>query len=238
MKYAIIIPARYDSKRLPGKPLLLIKGVPMLIRTYNQCKKVKEKIKIYVATDSLKIKDECMKHNIPVIMTSKKCLTGTDRVAEASNKIKEKYIVNVQGDEPLINPEDISAVIREHKNNKKLVVNGYAQIRNINLFKSINIPKVVFDKRNMLLYMSRSSIPANKKRTMKNAYRQICIYCYSKNELKKFASYKKKSPLEKIEDIEILRFLEIGSQVKMLRLSNRSISVDIKADIKKVEKRL
>ena len=73
---------------------------------------------------------------------------------------------------------------------------------------------------------------------MKNAFRQICIYCYSKSELKKFASYKKKSTLEKIEDIEILRFLEIGSQVKMLRLSNRSISVDIKADVKKVEKRL
>ena len=90
MEYAIIIPARFASKRLPGKPLLLIKGVPMLIRTYNQCKKVKGKIKIYVATDSLKIKNECMKHNIPVIMTSKRCLTGTDRVAEASNKIKEK----------------------------------------------------------------------------------------------------------------------------------------------------
>tara|TARA_Y100000816_G_C26033186_1_gene540941 strand:- start:171 stop:887 length:717 start_codon:yes stop_codon:yes gene_type:complete len=238
MEYAIIIPARFASKRLPGKPLVLIKGIPMLIRTYNQCKKVKEKINIYVATDSLKIKNECTKNKIPVIMTSKKCLTGTDRVAEASNKIRENYIVNVQGDEPLINPEDISAVIREHKKNKKLVVNGYAEIRNINLYKNIHIPKVVFDKKSMLLYMSRSPIPANKKREMKNAFRQICIYCYSKKELSKFTRHKVKSPLEKIEDIEILRFLEIGSKVKMLRLSDRSISVDIKADVKKVEKQL
>ena len=73
---------------------------------------------------------------------------------------------------------------------------------------------------------------------MKDAFRQICIYCYSKHELRKFARYGEKSPLEKIEDIEILRFLEIGSRVKMLKLSNRSISVDIKADVKKVEKEL
>ena len=90
----------------------------------------------------------------------------------------------------------------------------------------------------MLLYMSRSPIPSNKKRIMKDAFRQICIYCYSKHELRKFARYGEKSPLEKIEDIEILRFLEIGSRVKMLKLSNRSISVDIKADVKKVEKEL
>ena len=167
MDYAIIIPARYGSKRLPGKPLILIKGIPMLVRTYNQCKKIREDINTYVATDSIKIKNMCEKYDIPVIMTSKKCLTGTDRVAEASTNLKEKYIINVQGDEPLINPKDISAVIKEHKKNKKFVINGYSKIKDTSLYNNINIPKVVFSEDNTLLYMSRSSIPSNKKNNEK-----------------------------------------------------------------------
>ncbi len=238
MNYAIVIPARYSSKRLPGKPLLLIKGKPMIVHTYNQCKKVKENLNIYVATDSEKIKRVCDNYNIPVIMTSKKCLTGTDRVAEASKKLKEEYIINVQGDEPIINPRDISSIILEHKKNKHYVINGYAKISEVNMFKNVNIPKVVFDEKNMLLYMSRSAIPSNKKGMMINANRQICIYCYSKDYLSKFKSYGRKSNLEKIEDIEILRFLDIGIKVKMIRLSNRSLSVDIKSDLKKITRKI
>ena len=238
MDYAIIIPARYGSKRLPGKPLILIKGIPMLVRTYNQCKKIREDINTYVATDSIKIKNMCKKYNIPVIMTSKKCLTGTDRVAEASKNLKEKYIINVQGDEPLINPKDISAVIKEHKKNKKFVINGYSKIKDASLYNNINIPKVVFSEDNTLLYMSRSSIPSNKKKIMKRSFRQICIYCYSKDHLKKFLSFGRKSEVESIEDIEILRFFELNIKVKMLELSNNSIPVDVKSDISKVKKNL
>ncbi len=236
--YAIIIPARFNSKRLPGKPMILIKGIPMLVRTYYQCKKIKEDINTYVATDSVKIKNMCKKYNIPVIMTSKNCLTGTDRVAEASRNLREKYIINVQGDEPLINPKDISKVLREHNKYKKVVINGYAKIRDTSLFNNINIPKVVFDEENTLLYMSRSPIPSNKKKLMKQSFRQICIYCYSKAHLKKFSSFGRKSVIESIEDIEILRFFDLNIKVKMIELSSISIPVDIKSDIAKVKKQL
>lgn len=238
MDYAIIIPARYGSKRLPGKPLILIKGIPMLVRTYNQCKKIKEEINTYVATDSIRIKNICEKYDIPVIMTSKKCLTGTDRVAEAAKNLKEKYIINVQGDEPLINPKDIMAIIKEHKKNKKFVINGYSEIKDVSQYSNRNIPKVVFNEDNILLYMSRASLPSSKTKIMSRSFRQICIYCYSKDHLKKFTFLGRKSNLEKIEDIEILRFFELNIKVKMLKLSGNSISVDVKSDISKVKKHL
>ena len=94
--FLLIIPARYSSRRLPGKPLINIKGIPMLIRTYNQCIKAVDKSKILVATDHKKIFKLCKKNNINTIMTSKKCLTGTDRIAEVAKKIKKSFYINVR----------------------------------------------------------------------------------------------------------------------------------------------
>ena len=109
--YLIIIPARYSSKRLPGKPLIDIKGIPMIIRTYNQCKKAVSASKIIVATDDKRIQKICFKNRINSIMTSKKCLTGTDRIAEVARKIKKSFYINVQGDEPICNPRDIKNIV-------------------------------------------------------------------------------------------------------------------------------
>ena len=92
--FLLVIPARYQSKRLPGKPLLDIKGLPMIIRTFNQCRKAVPKSKIIVATDDQRILKVCQKENINTIMTSKKCLTGTDRIAEVSKKIKKEFYIN------------------------------------------------------------------------------------------------------------------------------------------------
>ena len=104
MKIIVVIPARFSSKRLPGKPLKKIKGIPMILRTYFQCNKVFKKKQIIVATDDLKVKKLCLKNDINVLMTSKKCLTGTDRVAEVAKKIIADVYINVQGDEPFFNP--------------------------------------------------------------------------------------------------------------------------------------
>ena len=104
MKHAIIIPSRFASNRFPGKPLAMINKVPMIIRTYNQCLKATSKEYIFVTTDNNRIYDVCKESNIQCLMTSKSCLTGTDRVAQASKEIDSKFIINVQGDEPLINP--------------------------------------------------------------------------------------------------------------------------------------
>ena len=106
MKYIVVIPARYKSSRFQGKPLINLDGIPMIIRTYRQCLKVVPAKLIYVATDNQRIKKICLKENINVIMTSSKCLTGTDRVAEVAKKIKANYYVNIQGDEPLFFPNE------------------------------------------------------------------------------------------------------------------------------------
>jgi 3-deoxy-manno-octulosonate cytidylyltransferase (CMP-KDO synthetase) len=236
MKYYLVIPARYNSKRFPGKPLIDICGIPMIIRTYNQCKKVVPKSKILIATDDKRIQKVCEKEKINVIMTSKKCLTGTDRVAEVAKKFKADFYLNIQGDEPLCNPTDIKKLLTAAKKNPKTIINGYTDIKEKKQFYSPNIPKAVFDNKENLLYMSRSPIPINKKQKFVKAWRQVCIYSFPYKSLKIYTSVKKKTTLESIEDLELNRFLELGYQVKMLKMSNKSVAVDTKEDLVKVRK--
>ena len=235
MNYIIVIPARYKSKRLPGKPLANIGGLPMIVRTYNQCKKVVDANKIVVATDSLKIKKICDKYNIRSIITSDKCLTGTDRVAEVAKKINCNFYINVQGDEPFFNPQDLKKLIKEAIKNPKEIINGYTEIKDKKLFFNSSIPKLIFDKNSYLLYMSRGPIPSNKKYNFQKAWRQICAYSFPKKMLEAFSKIKKKTPIESIEDIEILRFLEQGYKVKMIKMTNKSLAVDNKEDLKKAK---
>ena len=236
LDYLLIIPARYESKRLPGKPLLKIKGIPMIIRTFNQCAQVVPRSKILVATDDKKIQKICEFENINTIMTSKKCLTGTDRIAEVAKKIKRDFYINVQGDEPICNPKDIKKIIKHAKKNPTQVINGFTEIKNKKQFYSPSIPKVVFDNNSNLMYMSRSPIPSNKKKQFIKAWRQVCIYSFSYKSLENYTSVKKKTILESIEDLELNRFLELGYQVKMIKMSNKSVAVDTKEDLLRVRK--
>ena len=235
MKYIVVIPARFKSKRLPGKPLANIGGLPMIVRTYNQCKKVVSKNKIIVATDSLKIKNVCNKYNIKSVITSNKCLTGTDRVAEVAKKIKCNFYINVQGDEPFFNPNDLKILIKEAEKKPNEVINGYTEIKNKKLFFSSSIPKVVFDKNGYLLYMSRGPIPSNKALEFRKAWRQVCAYSFPRKALIDFTKTKNKTPIELLEDIEILRFLENGYKVKMIKMSNKSLAVDNNEDLEKAK---
>ena len=170
-------------------------------------------------------------------MTSSKCLTGSDRVAEASKKIKSDIYINVQGDEPLVSPNDVKKIISKKIKFPNYVVCGYAKIGLFENPLSKNIPKVVMNSKNELLYISRSLIPASKKKNKKQKYyKQVCIYAFNKRQLSRFYSMKKKSIIENIEDIEILRFFDLGIKVKMVELKSKTIAVDEKNDIKKVEK--
>jgi 3-deoxy-manno-octulosonate cytidylyltransferase (CMP-KDO synthetase) len=162
-------------------------------------------------------------------------MTGTDRVAEASKKIKGKIFINVQGDEPLVKPSDIRKIIKYKLKYKNNVICGYNQIPNRENAKSNSLPKVVFNKNKELIYISRSLIPGSKKNVNKY-YKQVCIYGFNKNELSKFHSFKKKSKIELIEDIELLRFFETKIRILMVKLSNSSIAVDYPSDVRKVEK--
>jgi 3-deoxy-manno-octulosonate cytidylyltransferase (CMP-KDO synthetase) len=236
MKYYLVIPARYNSKRFPGKPLVNICGTPMIIRTYNQCKKVVPESKILIATDDLRIKKVCEKEKINVMMTSKKCLTGTDRIAEVAKKFKADFYLNVQGDEPICNPSDIKKLLITAKKYPKTIINGYTEIKDKKLFYSGHIPKVVFRKDGRLLYQSRAPIPTTKDMKFVKAWRQVCIYSLPYNSLSVFKSVNKKTPLEQLEDCELLRFLELGHEVKMIKMSNRSVSVDTRENLTEVIK--
>jgi 3-deoxy-manno-octulosonate cytidylyltransferase (CMP-KDO synthetase) len=236
--FLLVIPARYRSKRLPGKALLDIKGQPMILRTFNQCKKAVPRSKILVATDDKRIQKVCIENNINSMITSKNCLTGTDRIAEVSKKIKKDFYINVQGDEPICNPEDIKKIIKYAKKFPHQIINGYAAIKDKKTFFSPHIPKLVFDNNKNLMYMSRAPIPSNKANSFIKGWRQICIYSFPYNSLKKFSSIKKKTNLENIEDVESNRFLELGYNIKMLEMSNLSMSIDTKEDLAKIRKLL
>ena len=233
-EFVVVIPARYESTRLPGKPLINLEGKSMILRTYEQCIKAIDANLVYVATDSEHIKSHCEENNIQVVMTSSTCLTGTDRIAEFAKKVDAKTYINVQGDEPLMNPEDITKVLKIAKQYPNEIINGYAPISSKEQYTSLTIPKLVFRPDGRLLYMSRSPIPGNKNADFRKAWRQICVYAFPKNTLFEFASLKDKTSLENEEDIEILRFLELGHEVRMIELSSNSIAVDTPEDAEKV----
>ena len=237
-KFIIVIPARYNSSRLPGKPLIKILGIPMLIRTYRQCLKVVSEDMIFVATDDKRIQKLCNENKINCLMTSKKCLTGTDRISELSKKIKADFYINIQGDEPICDVGDIKKLINIAKKYPDRIINGYSKITNKKLFLSKHIPKVVFRNDGRLLYQSRSPIPISKKGKFTLAWRQICIYSLPYSALKIFSKIRKKTTLENIEECELVRFLELGLEVHMIEMSNNSISVDTKKDLVIVTKKI
>ena len=236
MKINIIIPARYHSSRFKGKPIVKILGREMILRVADICKKVLPIKDLYIATDNKKISSVVNKAGYKSIMTSKKCLTGTDRVAEAAIKIKSKFIINVQGDEPTINSKDIKKVIKTKMKYPNHIICGYNKIQKFEDPNNTNIPKVVLNEKKELIYISRSIIPGSKKINKDlSFFKQVCIYAFSIDELKKFYKRKRKSSLEKIEDIEILRFFDLNKKIKMVKLNSNSVAVDQVEDVKKVE---
>lgn len=236
-KTIIIIPARFGSSRYRGKPLVKILGRELVLRVADVCARTVGKKNLYIATDSAKIEKKVKEENYNSIMTSSKCLTGTDRVAEASKKLKAKIFINVQGDEPLINPKDIRAVIKAKQKFPNHVICGYDKIHKLQEPKNVNLPKVVVNSKKELIYISRSLVPGSKKTIKnKNYYKQVCIYAFNKKELSSFFSLKKKSEIEEMEDIEILRFFDLGIKIKMIKLNSNSVAVDEIKDVKKAEK--
>ena len=236
MKKIIIIPARYGSSRYKGKPLVKILNREMILRVADICSDVVGRENLYVATDNNKISKLVRDNNYKVVMTSTRCLTGTDRVAEASKKINSKIYINVQGDEPTINPKDIKTIIKAKIKYPNYVICGYDKVHKFENPKSLNLPKVVINDKQELVYISRSLIPGSKKKIKNLEYlKQVCIYAFNKKELNKFASNSKKGKLENIEDIEILRFFDHNIKIKMIRLHSNSVAVDEIKDVKKAE---
>jgi len=234
-----IIPARFRSSRFPGKPLVPILGVPMIIRVFRRVAEVLPASNIVVATDDERIRGVCTDAGVSVIMTPEDCLTGTDRVWQAARCLDAVTIINVQGDEPLVKGDDILAVVREKQTYPDHVINGMCSIHDRKDIESPNVPKVVVNECNELVYMSREPIPHVKSSVRETTYRrQVCIYGFTRGQLQAFAEHGRKSTLEEPEDIEILRFLDLGILVRMVEVSKASVAVDIPEDVQRVEQLL
>ena len=240
MKTVIIIPARYKSTRFPGKPLTLILGKPMILWVAELCAEVLPAEFVYVATEDFQIKEIVEKAGFNVVMTSNKCLTGTDRLAEAAAQIEADIYVNVQGDEPLLNPTDILKIIEAKKLYPNEIINGYCKIGDNEEPESVNIPKVIFNENQQMVYMSRNLLPGAKTKDFfpPHYYKQVCIYAFNKQELIDYAEFGRKGTLEYYEDIEILRFLDIGVNIRVVETKNISLAVDVPKDVLRVEEEI
>jgi len=233
----LIIPARSASSRFPNKPLALISGKTMIQRVWENAARDFNSSDIWIATDCKIIFSKVNDFGGQAIMTPASCLTGTDRIAEANKLLNFDYVINIQGDEPILEPWILNQVLDELVTFDGDVINCMSSINNADDFNNINIPKVVVNSNNDLIYMSRSSIPLGKDKNpaFDNVYRQVCIYAFTKDALKYFGCDRMKSPLENIEDIEILRLLEHNCKIKMLKVKSNSVAVDLPEDIVKVE---
>lgn len=240
MEFLAIIPARYDSSRFPGKPLAMIDGKSMIQRVYEQSCKAFENV--YIATDHPKIYSAATDFCARVIMTSRSHPNGTSRVHEAMHKIealrgtKCKYIINIQGDEPFIAPQQLTQLTKCFDNPDTEIATLVKKIEDSSEIFSENTPKVVFSKDHRALYFSRSPIPFCRDRSSDEwikktlHYKHIGLYGYKREALEEIVSLSP-STLEEAEKLEQLRWLENGMVISVAETTCESFSVDTPEDI-------
>lgn len=234
MKIVAVIPARYESSRFPGKPLSDICGKPMIWWVYQQALKVPEFAEVYVATDSDKIQAACAQLGVRVVMTSDRHPTGTDRVGEVARKFPADLYVNIQGDEPMIEPETIRKAILPFFHDPELkITNLMTRIVNPVDVVNFTVPKVVAGRDGRGIYLTRSASPYPKGRIDFNYFKQICVYGFKPDALA-FYCNSPRGEIESIEDIEILRFIEAGWRVQYIEVDSEAVAVDTPNDLKKV----
>ena len=228
MKYIALIPTRLESKRLPGKALLDLDGLPIIVHTAKRAMLAKKIHEVYVCTDSLKIIRACKKYNIKTIKTKKNFENGTERIASVSEKFKNDIIIDVQGDEPLIEPIFIDKLITHYE---KLKIKPDIIVPHHKILKvdKKSIVKLVFSSNNRVLYFSRSTIPYDVNQNSIHLFKHLSVILFSNKALKKYIKLKKSS-LEIKEDIELLRALENGFYISTFEIKGSSFSIDIKDD--------
>ena len=240
MRFVAIIPARYASTRFPQKPLAKILGKPMILWVAELTAKAVGSENTYVATDNEAIKSVVEGAGFQAVMTSSDAMTGTDRIAEAAEQIEADYYINVQGDEPMLDPASILKVINYAEKHAGSIVNCYAPIGADEDPNDVNLPKCVLASDGRLLYMSRAALPAFKESSKCPAelFKQVCIYAFTREHLLAFSRATQKAPSEQHEDIEILRFLDMGYEVRMIQVPGDTLAVDEPDQVRLVESRL
>ncbi len=235
MKVIAIIPSRVESKRFPGKALADIQGKTMIQRVYEQAQKSTLIDEVYVATDSDAIREAIERITGKVIMTSGKCSSGTDRIAEAARALaieKDDILVNIQGDQPFLRPECLNDLVRNFLKAPGLSMGTLAYvIKNDEEIDNPNNVKVIFDNNSFAIYFSRARIPFNRDMAPDVLYhKHIGIYVYSNSFLQEFTKLPFSS-LENIEKLEQLRVIECGHKIQVTVTEYDSPSIDDPADI-------
>lgn len=237
MKSVVVIPARYKSTRYPGKPLVSLLGKPMILWVAELSAKAVGRDNVYIATEDQRIFDAVQTAGFNAVMTSQDALTGTDRLAEAAKLIDADIYINVQGDEPILSPADITKILEIKESNMHSIVNGFCWMAEEENPHSVNVPKVITNEAGRLIYMSRKALPGFKdeRQAPLRFKKQVCIYAFTKDELLAFKNFGRKSYLESAEDIEILRFLEMDRSIVMVETTGGSLAVDVPEDVPPVE---
>ncbi|MFT5777734.1 MAG: 3-deoxy-manno-octulosonate cytidylyltransferase (CMP-KDO synthetase) [Crocinitomicaceae bacterium] len=235
MKIVGIIPARYESSRFPGKPLIDLKGKTMIQRVYEGAKKSAKLTRVIVATDDQRIFDEVTRFGGEVSMTSDSHRTGTDRCGEIAEQIEADVIVNIQGDEPLIDYRQLDALCESFSDqNVGIATLGIKEVSD-NDKSNPNRIKVVLDHQNDALYFSRSPIPNqhNGSDQAIKAYefhRHIGVYAYRKNTLRELVNLQP-TTLEKVESLEQLRWMFYGYKVRVVETTIETPNIDVPEDV-------
>ena len=244
MEFIAIIPARYESSRFPGKPLVDIQGKSMIQRVYEQCLKAKLN-RVIVATDDKRIFDHVLNFGGEVIITHSKHKSGTDRIAEAAKKLKlsgDTIILNIQGDEPFIDPEDINTLSACFNDEGTQIATLIKVIKEVDVLLNKNSPKVAIGLKDQALYFSREAIPHligfdKKDWLSKQTYFQhIGIYAFKHATLKAL-SLLPIGVLEQSEGLEQLRWLENGYTIKTTQTESECTAVDCPEDLERIDKK-
>src|SRR5205809_1219390 len=234
-----IIPARWSSTRFPGKPLHLIAGKPLLRHVWERCQRAEKLHALIVATDDMRIAEAAFDWGAEVAVTSPKHRSGTDRVAEVARHAKNfEFVINIQGDEPLIDPRLIDNLVEKLQSGRKIdIVTAAHPFLNPAEAESPNQNKVVVDRNNCALYFSRSIIPYSVKSSRVCYLRHQGIYGFRRRVLLQFVKWKT-GPLERAESLEQLRALENSVRVHVLLTKHGSPGVDTLADAEALEQKL
>jgi len=234
MKTLGLIPARWAATRFPGKPLHVIAGKPLLQHVWERCRQAKKLDQLIIATDDFRIAEAAFAWGAEVALTSTKHPSGTDRIAEVVSKAKKfSHIINIQGDEPLIDPKLIDRLVRELQRQRHLeMITAGHPFSDPREAESPHQVKVVVNRQSEALYFSRSAIPFARDASVPPAYfRHQGIYGYTRDLLLRFVRWKP-APLEKAEGLEQLRALENGVTVYVLVTNQGSPGVDTPEDAK------
>lgn len=231
MKVVGIIPARLQSSRLPEKALVDILGLPMIVHTCKRAQMSKTLDEVYLATDSDKIRQVAEQHGIKVIMTGTHHQTGSDRIAEAAEILKPDIVVNIQGDEPLVDPnhiDDITSALLHDEEVK--VALGVTPYRKKNSPSDI---KAVLDLKGNILYCSRDDLPSAARTPVEVMMKMCFVVAFRADFLRQYSRWEQ-TPLEKIKFNEYLRILEHGENIRAVSLDDAKISVDTHDDLEVV----